>query len=170
MSSFHGVTRPDVPRIPQDLATKLYVDSQLHPLFQIIKPTDETVNNDISLQPDNDFLFPVEAGFTYYGYHFMFVISPSAADIRDRWTTPSATTGRRLAAAAAGDSARSTTGITATFNHACNGTQQSLFETFFLVIVNDGNMQFQWGQQTATVGDTTINAGSALIVYRVVTV
>jgi len=26
MSSFHGQTRPDTPRIPQDLATKAYVD------------------------------------------------------------------------------------------------------------------------------------------------
>jgi len=28
MSNFHGQTRPDAPRIPQDLATKLYVDDQ----------------------------------------------------------------------------------------------------------------------------------------------
>jgi len=32
MSSFHGRTRPDQPRIPQDLATKGYVDARTHSL------------------------------------------------------------------------------------------------------------------------------------------
>lgn len=170
MSVFHPQTRFDVPRIPQDLATKAYVDERLHPVFQIVKPSDETVNDDITLQPDDDFLFAVRNGFTYHGYFFLFLISPSAADFRDRFTTPAATTGRRLAAAAAGDSARSTTGITATFNHATNGTSQALFITFKAVVVADGNFQYQWGQQVAIVGDTTIQAGSTLVVYEVATV
>jgi len=167
MSSFHGVTRPDVPRIPQDLATKLYVDSQLHPEFVIIKTVDQVVNNSITLQNDDDFVFAVRNGFDYFGYMFEFILSPSAADIRDRWVLPAATLGRRLAAAAAGDAARSTTGITATFNHACNGTQQSSFQPFKMEVFADGNAQWQWGQQTATVGDTTIFAGSSLIVWEV---
>jgi len=36
MSSFHGQTRPDVPRIPQDLATKAYVDGQTHDNFMML--------------------------------------------------------------------------------------------------------------------------------------
>jgi len=45
MSSFHGQTRPDVPRIPQDLATKAYVDDTTGDTMLVGQVSDTTLNN-----------------------------------------------------------------------------------------------------------------------------
>jgi len=43
MSSFHGQTRPDAPRIPQDLATKDYVDGLAGDFFMLSANIDDEV-------------------------------------------------------------------------------------------------------------------------------
>jgi len=173
-----GFTRFDDPIIPQDLATKLYVDTEIAAIpppagggqtfARIVKKADETVNNSSTLQDDDELLFTPAINKNYAGFLMYFVSTGSTPDLSAAFSIPSGATmlwlgnNQHFRHVETG-SADATTRID--FGNTAGDRMQS---TWFRLIMGAtaGNCIFQWAQRVATVEDTKILAGSLLVVWE----
>lgn len=143
----------------------------------VYKSADETVNNVVVLQNDDELFFNVVAGQKYiFSVNLIHTSASATPDIAVGFTFPTGTmnwlgTGLDTAAAASTASVR----IAGTAG-AASGTSIGfgvLTSTSGLQITGSyscttgGTVRLQWAQNTATVADTTVKAGSSLQAIRV---
>jgi len=168
MSSFHGQTRPDIPRIPQDLTTLATINTlqSRTSIAKVIKSVDEIIQSDTGFTNDTELFVPVEASTQYFGQVILYYQSDVTAGIKMRFTAPAGVTGNRL------DNNWGVNGFgTLAFgvqeNNATDGNVQvASFHFEILTDVTAGNFIVQWAQIVSQAIDTTMLAGSSLIIWR----
>lgn len=143
------------------------------PPVVVHKAANETVNNNATLQDDDDLLFPIDTAGTWVGEFVLFIAGDATADFRADIGVPAAATGRKAAMAS-----RSTDTLLETYAATSPGTAATalgnragggIVRLPFQVASGGtaGNVVLQWAQSTPVVADTTVLAGSHVIAYRV---
>ncbi|WP_433078840.1 hypothetical protein ACQP1P_38500 [Dactylosporangium sp. CA-052675] len=149
--------------------------------FGLIKQADESVNNSTTVQGDDELNVPVAANTTYkIDAHILATDGTGTSmDLKVAWTQPS---GSILSLAVVGPHTawnassgalevewngwQNDTGtLTATrsFGSSNSGTFSYHFRGTISVGSTAGFFRLQWAQNTATVGNLTVKAGSSLI-------
>jgi len=137
------------------------------PFAQIVKSVDEIVNNSNTPQDDDELSVPLNANKTYAYILYIQVISPSAADFKHTFSIPTGATGLRSFGAWSSQSFNSTFDITGVASSATNGANQWLaFTGSVKTIGTAGNLTLQWSQNVVDASDTTLEAGSYLLVWE----
>jgi len=130
----------------------------------ITKLVDQTLNNDATLQNDDEIFFPVIANHRYSFMFFIHYESSAVADLRSSFVAPVGTAPDGFAEVAQNGAALADFGAVS-FQ---NGTTSPLGVILFGFIetgANAGNLQYQWAQGAAEVSNTTVHAGTTLMVY-----
>ena len=125
---------------------------------EIVKPSDETVTTDTTLQNDDDFAFPVAINGEYLVEIWALINAPSAGDFKANWTLPASgvsimSAGGGTAAAAAEDA-----------DLLLNGLDGERFYKIWIILQiagTGGTATFQWAQQAAS-GSTILRQNSVL--------
>jgi hypothetical protein len=146
-------------------------------LTVIVTASDERVNDSVTLQDDNDFVFAVAAGKTYLVDLYLLLNGNATADYKGAWTLPAGATIAWGVEAYGGSSGIVTywapvepnQGSQQALNSGTiewNGSSNTPIGTHLVGIITvagtAGNAQFQWAQRVQTVTDTKILAGSML--------
>ena len=134
-------------------------------LGAVYKAADETINNNETLQNDDELLFPVLANIKYW-FHMVIQIfaNGTAADWKHKIVLPSGATGRyaeiftETVSLAYGDT--SALEVPA-------GNQVCILTGAFKIDSTPGNFQLQWAQNTAIAVDTSVLLSSC-INYKVI--
>jgi len=150
-----------------EVAIKSYVDGV--GVLKVVKSADETLNNDDTLQNDDELFMPLLANRTYGFMLNLAQTTLATANIQYRWTLPAGATGEWTEGGTLrSDAATTLIDVTDTRDNAPGDTALRMINVVGFIIMGGtaGNMQFQWSQQTATVGNTTVNQGSSLIVWE----
>lgn len=143
-----------------------------HELY-IVKSTGETVNNSTTLQDDDELFFPVLANEIWDLEGVITYDTGTAPDFKWALSIPGSGTaigvslGLQLGAAGTGTvkiEPATETGV-AVGGLAVN--QPVLFRLLVTVGNADGNVIFQWAQNTLTAANTIVRAGSYLIARKV---
>lgn len=135
---------------------------------KVVKSTDEIVNNSSTLQDDDELLFTPSINKVYHGRLVIFNDGGSTPDIKFAFTIPTGATIEwgglnSLFRVANALSADGTTAITA----ASQNATAFWWQEFVLVMSStSGAVTLQWAQALATSSDTTVKAGSYLVVYE----
>jgi len=170
MSVFHGQTRFDDPRIPQDLATKLYVDDRGGQTFaRVIKLVDQTVNNSTTLIDDDELFFTPNINKEYFGVMYIYMSSISTADIKHAFSLPTDCVGRWLGPVAyVRHSEQVTAGITSPILVGVNTVGERTMAQYFHIQMSGtaGTIQYQWAQGTAQVADTKVLLGTTFVIWE----
>lgn len=134
------------------------------------KTADETVNNSTTLQNDDHLLVSVAANAVYDFKLAIHYNSGTTPDLKVGWSVPSGTTmvwgGVIIDTAGAMTVAAS---LTQSSVQAIGGTGAAAFILFTGTVVTSttaGTLQMQWAQNTLTVADSKILAGSELTLIR----
>jgi hypothetical protein len=152
-------------------STKQFSCGTDKPNVQIRKANTETVNNNATPQPDDDFTFSVSAGETW------------AFQINTTFTSSSATPGIKFNLANTGtatctlDAIDIYNGGAAYHNTACNvntgriamegaGSSEQFTIWGTVVATTSGTVTLDWSQGTATAVNTTENAGGYMLAYK----
>jgi len=168
MSVFHGITRPDIPRIPQDLATKGYIDFRERVNQLIIKTADETINNDAVLHNDTELFFTVEANSTYNWMLMWYYITENAADIQFNYSIPAGATGFRNNGNWNGTADSTTPDMTVATNINTLFAEKITQQVGRIIVGGTaGTVNFQWAQQTQNASNSITRQGSMLVVWKV---
>mgnify|MGYP001558419133 CR=1 FL=1 len=130
----------------------------------VVKTADETVNNSATLQDDNVLLFAVAANEKWQFEGVLMIQSNSTADFKLTFSGPTGSVGQfsRIFREAATDNAGNGDLGDVDNSIAIVGGGR-VFILFWGAIVNGanaGNLTLQWAQNTATVVDTIVHAGS----------
>lgn len=148
---------------------------------QVIRPTaSQTLNNTTTLTDDPALFFALEADAQYVvEIYAVFSHANAAADVRFDWTAPAGATGRNFALCA--------TSNAATFTGVTDARALLLANSFSSVVGSQGgtgvdqyvmslgpvstagtagDVQFRWGQNTATAANTTRLTSSYMRVMR----
>lgn len=158
------------------VATKVLLDDR-EPL-SVARTTSQSVNNSTAFVADTTLLLPLAANSTYH-VSAMFVVSgPQAADWKQQWTAPAGAAGTRFTH---GPSTGATSvrdnnvnfrsaSLTTTLSYNTDGSEPSAIreEIWLTTSGTAGNLTLTWAQLVATVGNTTVQAGSWMSAQRVV--
>jgi len=136
---------------------------------RVIKKADEIVNNSATLQDDDELFVALPANKIYLFALFLYGRGNTSADMKQAFTIPSGAVGDRL------DGNWTSQGpfdnvvnITTTNVLGTSNTTDGQIALYGRVVMagTAGNLQMQWAQNVATVGDTTVLKGSTLIVWE----
>jgi len=143
-------------------------------IARVRKTADEIVNNSTALQADDILTFAVAASEAWRFQLLLFISSNSTADFKLSIREPTSATTRWAALSSVGGTASMTTPATSggdanPQNIAVNGTtaETVIVEGFITNSTTAGSITLAWAQQTATVVDTKVLAGSSLIAHRI---
>jgi len=142
------------PLLDRELATKNYVDERGGFWTIVIKPTTTTINDDNTLNPDPDLLFPMDIDGNYYFEMDVLYQSTSFADLLLSFLIPTNAIMDWDIITFVGSKA-------ATQQSASSGNSQPLniiVQIRGYVQMGDtaGNMVFEWSQQQAEMTDTDV--------------
>lgn len=144
----------------------------MQPIF-VLKAADEIVNNSATLQNDNELFLTVEPA-TYLLDGWLRHQSPTAADLKLDFTSPSGTSGHwtsfglmNTATTTSGDLLAETLTISQTCTAGGAGSNVAVVLKGTIVVTTAGTLQLRWAQQTATASDTTMRANSWLKLTRI---
>jgi len=171
MSTFHGITRPDVPRIPQDLATKVYIDDLINNkiLFgKVVKQVTEVLNDDDTTQNDDELFIENLLPNTRYAFYLqVFMQSDAVADIKTGFSVPAGAIGRVLSGNFNANVPQAVVGLAVTAKAVSNALEKVMSFTGHVGIAGTGGtMQFQWAQNTATAINTSVFFGSHFLMWE----
>ena len=134
----------------------------------LTKPIDEVVNNDATLQDDDDLFFSANANKSYGYFLCMIHDATSDADMKYAFSLPSGASGEKhngnLSA-----SGTPTTDITASFVITGGGIgviRIGVSVGRIVIAGTAGNVNLQWAQNSARVSDATMRKGSYLLVWE----
>lgn len=158
------------------VATKALLDDR-EPL-SVARTTSQSVNNSTAFVADNTLLLPLVANSTYH-VSAMFVVSgPSGANWKQQWSSPAGSAGTRFTH---GPSTGATSvrdnnvnfrsaPLTTSLSYNTDGSESSAIreEIWLTTAGTAGNLTLTWAQLTATVGNTSVLAGSWMSAQRVV--
>ena len=147
--------------------------SELRPIFAR-KTADETVTNattGATLQNDDELFVSVAASTVYRFECNLGITTPTTTDFKCLFTFPSGLTMKyTLICTTAGAGALypfnldQTTTVTIEGNASAQG---AVFQGIIIVGSTAGTLQLQWAQGTATASNTTVSAGSYLMLTKV---
>lgn len=153
------------PTVAQELATKAYVDSGGGNTFaRVIKILDETINSDIVLHNDNELFVALEASKTYGFIFLVYQNTGSTPDIDFAFSVPSGATGGWNIFAS-----NNTIEIAFGAEIKSNGFGVTRIQPYMGRVIMDttpGNLQLQWAQTISNAGDTSVLAGTTLVVWE----
>jgi len=139
--------------------------------FQIaIKTAIETVNNSNTLQDDNELKLPVAANTWYVILlNIILQVVTNAPDLKSGWSAPAGSVfswdkmdfDSLVAVKALGD-----TDAAYFFAPVAGGVYTGAYIGYLLTGGTAGTLQYRWSQNTATVEDTSILAGSVIQSWR----
>lgn len=143
---------------------------RLRPLW-VIKPADQILSNSAALQNDTDLVLPTEANLTYRWELDISYGAGTVADFKWAFTFPSGSIltfvgpiwDASLAFLPAG-SGSTASGAAIIHGGAGVGTFRGVILRGTLAVGSTaGDFQWQWAQNTATVENTVVKAGSVLL-------
>jgi len=154
------------PLLARELATKNYVDTKAGQTFaRVVKLADQIVNNSTTLVNDTEIFIPLEANKTYAWIIWIYVITTNTADIKETYTVPAGASGGWCETIGA-NVTRNNYGVTE-FQGMGNLLNKCNTQTGQVSVgATAGNLQFQFAQQAADVTDTTVQAGSCMVVWE----
>jgi len=124
----------------------------------------ETVNNNTTLQDDNELFLPMLPNFYYVFMLFNKFNSSSVADIRSSFIAPSGATGGHNEINANGSTLFA---FGANSNQSGGGNDSGVILYGYVTMGSTaGNLQYQFAQATAEVSDTSVLAGAILRLYK----
>ena len=140
----------------------------------IRKTADEVLNNDNTLQNDDELIVPVLANEVYFFIASVRFKSATAADFKMGWSVPSGTTMYWHSQAlwyGVGVGSSPGAGMVETDSYARGGggvTVETGFMVFGMIHVGAtaGNVVLQWAQNTADSSDITVMANSCITAFR----
>jgi len=140
------------------------IDNLTH--TKVVKSADQIVSN-TTFTNDTELKFEGAANKTYNFMLMMYVDSSAVADIKTIWTLPSGATGRNIRGAWTTAKAEDSGDITVSDQvDTTGGTEEIIsYQGKIDMGSSSGTCQFQWAQNFNS-GSTTVNKGSALIVYE----
>jgi hypothetical protein len=143
----------------------------------VVKPSDEPISSNATLQDDNDFVYAVTANGVYEAEYFVLYNSPTTADFQYTFTLPSGASGYKasvsspIATTSCSDTSSSITNnsITQINNNVGGSGNVCSLRIYTLVLVGGtaGNVQFRWAQAVSDAGNTTVLAKSIMRYRRV---
>lgn len=143
-------------------------------ILSAVKTASQIVNNSVTLVNDTVLFMNVVANATYILLGTVSYASPTAADIKFNWTFPVGATisytgiAPGTAATAADGPVVMTSSSAAQFIRGGTATSIGMqIQGMLTTGANAGTLRLQFAQNTATVGDTTVFAGSNLMLIRV---
>jgi len=137
----------------------------------IVKPSDQSLTSNTTLQNDNDLVVSLQANTSYHFECFLDYEggTAGAADIKWGWTLPAGITLRYIAlyenltpTLAGAVTWGSADVVQAQSNGA--GNRRGIFMNGACTTVSAGNMQLQWAQNTSSATATIVHANSKLVV------
>jgi len=159
-------TRFNEPEIPQDLATKGYVDNNTGSGLSVVKLVDQSVTSSIVLVDDDELFFAAEANKVYMIKLFIFVSGAAAADLRMSFSLPAGAVGAQMDLAesfiTAGQLSRD---ITSDCLPGTNvATNPQIIATMARVIMagTAGTIQWRWAQRVSNATATIIQQGTMM--------
>lgn len=135
------------------------------------KAADETLNDNATMQADDELLFAIGANETWVGRVVAFLAGSGAADFKVDITVPAGATvtyGGHHARAA--DTVMVSTGVATAGDTDLTAINAASVLTVEFSVANGatpGNVNFRWAQNAATVADSTVKAGSYLETHRI---
>jgi len=158
------------------VATKASLDDR--ELLSVVKSANESVSSSTVDQADNELTLPVAANAIYHVSCAFIVSGPTGGDWKYTWAFPAGATGQQFGhgPAVAVTTVRATeiharsSPIATSLGYGTDGSENSAIreELFISTSTTAGNLTLTWAQQVATVGATTVLAGSWITAYRVV--
>lgn len=136
-------------------------------IAQARKTADESVNNSTTLQPDDELLLSVGANevwsvLVYLRYSGV----GSGDDLKLGWAVPTGASMQYLALGYDSADALALQAVTNAVLGTVAGERRALLLGHYLGGASAGTLQLQWSQNVATVGNTTVVAGSYLLAQR----
>lgn len=158
------------------VATKALLDD--HEPLSATRTTSQSVNNSTVFVADNTLLLALAANATYHVSAVFVVSGPQAADWKLQWTAPAGAAGTRFThgPSTGATSVRAnninfrSAPLTTSLTYNTDGSEASVVreEIWLTTAGTAGNLTLTWAQATATVGNTTVQAGSFMSAQRVV--
>jgi len=133
---------------------------------KVVKSVDETVNNSSVKQDDDELKFTCNADTTYSFQ--MYVMIDSITSMQVQWTLPSGATGEWVNLDWTSGGSSQTQSVTNDIFVSSTGGNIEWVPYAGRIIVGStgGTCNFQWAQNSPTVGDTKVVKGSSLIVWE----
>ena len=168
-----GITHAFVSAIQDGADTSLVrpVDwNAAHIGLTIVRKTaDEIVNNSTTLQNDDHLLLAVAANEIWEIILITRLAGVADASCKGAFTVPTGGAIARQTALKTGGTGLEEVDATTSFEIGSTSVMTSYTSLARCVYIggsNAGNVQLQWAQLTATVGDTTMRANSFIIAYK----
>jgi len=163
-----NVTRfgPD-PLLDLEIANKRYVDSSGgggNTFGRKVKTVDQIVSNSVVVVDDDELFVPLLANKRYGFLVFIYCEVTSASDIREAFSAPAGAVGTW------GETLLSNQLMIALSTENTQGTSTGPRSQYLSGQVlnggTPGNLNLQWAQNVAEVFDTTVRAGSFMVVWE----
>lgn len=160
------------PLLANEIANKAYVDAGSggtgQTFARVVKKIDETINSSTVLQDDDELFVALNANKIYTWLLLFYVNSGATPDFKYAFSIPAGATGLRMDVSqffVVDD--ENTSAITTTVNFG-TATPVKSSSNWGRVIMGGtaGNLQMQWAQLNSNAGDTTVEAGSLLVVWE----
>lgn len=135
---------------------------------RIIKSADETVNSTTTLQDDDELTTALSANKRYFFVLYLYFVSDATPDFKYLLTVPTGSNSRRIVSdwGAVFESSTTTPSIS-TSPLVSNSNQYTVSVHGYVITAGTaGNLTLQWAQNTSDAANTTVKAGSTLIVYE----
>jgi hypothetical protein len=150
---------------------------QLNNVLVAVKGAGQIVNNSATLVNDSDLLMPVSANTTYAWRVMLLFTSATTPDIKYAMAFPTGATcpwfSVRLLTTASptgdvdmGGYSAPTSGVSVAGAAGTGGVQGALIFGSLIVGSTAGTLQTMWAQLTANASDTTVHAGSHIVLER----
>ena len=140
-------------------------------VYIVRKTADESVNNSAVFQNDDELLLPMAANEVWYVKMFPIVNTLSTADIKYKWTVPAGGEIYQLGYGVDGAGADQIFyGLNAMQSNGIGADATYPNITLEGIVVNGanaGNLQLQWAQLAAQVGNCTVKVNSCIIAHRI---
>ena len=152
------------PVLPDEVAIKSYIDGKAFWDTILIKSVDETIQSDSTFSNDSELLAALLGSSTYIGQVIQLIDSNATPDFK--WTF--VYSGTTIDEGFSDD----INGVTVISFGSTAGNVGSVWPvwryTKFLIKTNSaGTLNYQWAQNTSDASDTTVLAGSTLLVKKV---
>lgn len=136
----------------------------------IIKSSDETINSDSTLSDDSELTATLAANKRYAFFSVIFVITDATPDFKYGYTVPASTTNQKGASVWRGSGGlQAANPVTTSQAMTASGTSETQLPINGYVITgaSAGTLDFQWAQDTSDAANTTVKAGSFILVWEV---
>jgi len=136
--------------------------------MHVVKTADEVITSDSTLSDDAELVIALQANKVYHFYGSMYYKSGSTPDIKFACSIPAGATARRINDNWTALVKRNTSDFTVSSGAIAGtgNTDVQVYEGFVIMAGTAGNFAFQWAQNISNAGETTVFAGSHIVVWE----